>query len=143
MRRVERSAIVTWTPEQMFDLVADVESYPEFLPWCEAASIESQKGNEMLATITIGLHNLNSAFTTRNDLDPGSSMLISLVDGPFRALEGRWAFEPLGDSGCKISLDICFEFAGALREKLFGRVFEVVCSELIDAFVSRARALYD
>jgi len=143
MRRIERSAIVTWQPEQMFDLVADVESYPEFLPWCEAATIDSLQDNDMIASITIGLHNLNTVFTTRNRLDPHSSMTISLADGPFRELEGCWEFRPLGDAGSKISLDIRFEFAGALKEKLFGRVFEVVCNELIVAFVARARSLYD
>ncbi len=143
MRSVERQAIVPYTPAAMYGLVADIERYPDFLPWCEAARIVSRSDDEVVANLTIGLGALRTSFTTANTLDGPQALIMTLVDGPFSFLEGHWRFDALGDSGCKVSLDIEFEFASTTQDLLFGRIFESVCNDLIDAFTLRARSLYD
>ena len=143
MRSVERQAIVPFAPAAMYALVADIEHYPDFLPWCEASRIVSRSEDEVVASLTIGLGALRTSFTTANTLDGPQALIMTLVDGPFSSLEGRWRFDALGDSGCKVSLDIVFEFAGTTQDLLFGRIFESLCNDLIDAFTLRARSLYD
>jgi ribosome-associated toxin RatA of RatAB toxin-antitoxin module len=143
MRAISRSAIVPYTPAAMFDLVADIAAYPVFLAWCEAVSIKESSAQRVVADLTFGLAGLRSTFTTANELDRPGSMTMSLVDGPFSCLDGRWSFEPLGDSGCKISLHVEFEFNSSTHDLLFGRVFESACNDMIDAFTRRARSVYD
>ena len=142
MRGVDRTAMVPYSAAQMYALVDDVELYPEFLPWCAAAALQSRDDNELVASLTIGYGAFNSSFTTRNLLRPPDSMSMQLQDGPFRMLEGRWEFEPLGDSGCEVKLRIEFEFSSTMQDMLFGGTFESICNELIDAFIKRAHALY-
>ncbi len=142
MRIVDRNALVPYSAAQMYALVADVETYPEFLPWCTKAELQSCAETELIASLTIGYGVLNSAFTTRNRLQPPVSMTMELLDGPFRLLEGRWEFEPLDDSGCEVNLRVEFEFASTLQDMLFGGTFETICNELIGAFIKRAHAIY-
>ena len=143
MRSVERSAIVPYSPVAMDELVADIERYPEFLPWCEAACIVSRTDDEVIARLTIGLGTLRTTFTTSNKLAGPQVMIMSLVDGPFRFLEGPWRFDALGDAGCKVLLNIEFEFSSSTQDLLFGRAYELACNDLIGAFTLRARTLYD
>ena len=143
MRSVERHAIVPFAPAAMYELVADIEHYPDFLPWCEAADIVSRADDEVVASLTIGLGALRTSFTTANKLDGPQALIMTLVEGPFSSLEGRWRFDALGDSGCKVSLDIEFEFASTTQELWLWSIFESVCYDLIDAFTSRAQSLYD
>ena len=143
MRSIERHAIVPFAPAAMYELVADIEHYPDFLPWCEAARIVSRSDDEVVAGLTIGLGALRTSFTTANKLDGPQALIMTLVDGPFSSLEGRWRFDALGESGCKVSLDMEFEFASTTQDLLFGRIFESLCNDLIDAFTLRARSLYD
>jgi ribosome-associated toxin RatA of RatAB toxin-antitoxin module len=134
--------MVPYSAEQMYGLVDDVEMYPEFLPWCTGADLQSRKPDELVAGLTIGYSGLNSSFMTRNMLDPPQCMTMELLDGPFSQLRGRWQFHPLGDTGCEVHLHIEFEFSNALKDALFGGVFETICNELIDAFIKRAHELY-
>jgi ribosome-associated toxin RatA of RatAB toxin-antitoxin module len=142
MRVVDRNAMVPYSAAQMYALVDDVELYPEFLPWCTAAALQSRADDELVASLTIGYGAFNSSFTTRNELRPPDSMTMQLQDGPFRQLEGRWEFEPLGDSGCEVKLRIEFEFSSTMQDMLFGGTFESICNDLIDAFITRAHDLY-
>jgi ribosome-associated toxin RatA of RatAB toxin-antitoxin module len=142
IRDVRRSALVTFTPEQMFDLVVDVERYPEFLPWVQAATLHEKSATELLASLEMQRAGRCERFTTRNTFQRPEAMSLSLVEGPFRVLEGRWAFEPIGAAGTRVDLEMRFEFASAVVSLVFGRAFEQSCGTLIDAFVSRARALY-
>ena len=142
MRIVDRSAMVPYSADKMYALVDDVESYPEFLPWCVGASLISRTANEVIASVTIGYGPFNSSFTTCNTLYPPEAMTIHLRDGPFSQLDGRWSFAQLGDSGCEVSLCVEFEFAGAMQDRLLGRAFETICNEMIGAFIKRADALY-
>ena len=143
MRRVDRSALVPYSPEQMYVLVQDVARYPEFLPWCSGAEVHERKDAELSASIKIGFGAFNSSFSTRNLLTPPTAMTMELVDGPFSSLAGRWEFEQLGDTGSEVRLRVEFEFASTAQDALFGSVFEKICNDLIDAFIARARTLYN
>ena len=142
MRIVNRSAMVPYSAERMYALVDDVESYPEFLPWCAGATLISRTATEFIASVTIGYGPVNTSFSTCNTLQPPEAMTMRLRDGPFKQLEGHWSFTPLGDSGCEVKLRVEFEFAGAMQDMLLGRAFETICNEMIGAFTSRADELY-
>lgn len=126
----------------MYALVADIASYPQFLPWCGGTQIISRSEDEIVATITIAYHGLHKTFTTRNLLHKGKMMEIRLVEGPFRHLYGYWLFEPLDANASKISVDLEFEVANRLVSMVLTPVFSGIASELVDAFYQRARTLH-
>jgi ribosome-associated toxin RatA of RatAB toxin-antitoxin module len=139
MREVKRTALIAETPARMYRLVNEIERYPEFLPWCTAARVDSRKDGEVVATLTIKRGPLHAQFTTRNLLDPDQRVLMQFVSGPFRVLEGLWTFTPLGDLGCRVELEMRFEFANRVAGTLFEPLFENTAASLVDAFVKRAR----
>ena len=141
--RIQRSAVVPHTPERMFELVNDVESYPRFLPWCRSASVLDSGEDWVRARIEMAKGALHRSFTTRNRLEYGRSIRIRLEDGPFRRLSGDWSFEPLGNGGCRVSLDLEFEFAGPVFSAMVGPIFNQIASSLVDSFCRRARELYE
>ena len=142
MPRIQRSATVPYSPERMFDLVNDIESYPRFLPWCRSARV-LQKGDGWLrARVDMAKGALHHAFATRNTLERPSRIRVELEDGPFRHLEGDWHFEPAGDGGCRVALDLEFEFAGRFLGALIGPIFNQIASTLVDSFCRRAHDLY-
>ena len=139
IREIRRSALVTFSPEQMFDLVIDVERYPQFLPWVAGAELHQRSDSDLLASMEMQRGGVRERFTTRNEFDRPAWMTMRLVEGPFRLLEGRWTFTPIGTAGTRVELEMRFEFANPLVSMLFGKSFEQSCGQLIDAFVSRAR----
>jgi ribosome-associated toxin RatA of RatAB toxin-antitoxin module len=139
MREVKRSALIAESPDRMYELINDIERYPEFVPWCTAARVESRKEGEIVATLTIKRGPLRAEFTTRNLLEPGKRVLMQFVSGPFRVLEGLWTLTPLGDLGCRVELEMRFEFANRVAGTLFAPLFEDTAASLVDAFVKRAR----
>jgi len=142
MRQVRRSAIVPYPPAAMYELVADVASYPQFLPGCSAASVKARSDEELVGSLTLARGPLNTTFTTRNRLSPPDRMSMELVDGAFRELRGEWHFAALGEQGCRIELDLSFEFANPVKAMVLGPAFEGICNQLVDAFVERARHIY-
>ncbi len=142
VRKVERSAIVPFSPAQMFELVADLERYPEFLDWCVDAKLLSRNEHTLTGRLSLAQGPLKSEFTTRNQLRFPQAMTLELLEGPFSQLEGAWEFLPLGDSGCRMSLILSFEFANLATDLLLGAGFEKTCNRLVDAFVDRAFAVY-
>lgn len=142
MREVRRSALLPYAAEQVYGLVADVERYPEFLPWCTGARILSSAGDEM--TVTLGLSSgiARASFTTRNRLDPGRSVTMSLVDGPFDELEGRWDFTSIRNAGTRADLNVRFATHGMIGALALGPAFETICNQLVDAFARRARQVF-
>lgn len=142
MAHIKRSAEVPYTPRQMFDLVNDVDSYPRFLPWCRSAAVLDKRDDWRRARIEMAKGPLHRSFTTRNEFDPGQRIRIRLEDGPFRKLAGDWHFEETPGGGCRVTLDLEFEFAGLLLQRAFGPVFNQIASTLVDSFCSRARAIY-
>jgi ribosome-associated toxin RatA of RatAB toxin-antitoxin module len=139
MREVKRSALIAESPARMYALINDIDRYPEFVPWCTAARVESRKETEVVATLTIKRGPLRAEFTTRNLLEPGKRVLMQFVSGPFRVLEGLWTLTPLGDLGCRVELEMRFEFANRVAGTLFAPLFEDTAASLVDAFVKRAR----
>jgi ribosome-associated toxin RatA of RatAB toxin-antitoxin module len=149
MRHVHRSAIVPYQAADMFALVADIESYPDFLPWCTRAHVErdaqgsnSDPDRQVTARLDLSQVGLTGYFTTRNRLDPPRSISMQLVEGSFSELEGVWEIESLGDDGCKLALTMQFAFSNPMKEMVLGAVFEKSCGQLVDAFVERARIIY-
>jgi ribosome-associated toxin RatA of RatAB toxin-antitoxin module len=141
MREVKRSALIAESPSRMYLLINDIERYPEFVPGCTAARIESQGAGEVVATLSIKRGPLRAEFTTRNLLEPDKRVLMQFVSGPFRVLEGLWTLTPLGDLGCRVELEMRFEFANRVAGALFEPLFEDTAASLVDAFVKRARDL--
>lgn len=142
MTTISRSALVPYSPAQMFRLVDDIESYPQFLPWCRASRVLSRDIDEVRATIEIAYGALHKSFTTHNRLQQGKMIEIRLVDGPFKRLDGYWRFDELGQDGCKVSLDLDFELAPRLLNLTFGPVFSQIANSMIDAFSKRAEVVY-
>jgi ribosome-associated toxin RatA of RatAB toxin-antitoxin module len=142
IHEVRRSALVTFSPEQMFDLVVDVERYPQFLPWVAGAELHEKTDRDLLASMEMQRAGVRERFTTRNTFERPSMMTLRLVSGPFRLLEGRWSFTPIGDAGTRIELEMRFEFGNPVVSLLFGKAFEQSCNSLIDAFIVRARQLH-
>ena len=142
MKIVDRSAIVTATPAQMFALVDDVPRYPEFLPGCVAARLESTTAHERVAALEIVRGGVRLDFTTRNSVAPPAQILMELVRGPFTRLIGRWRFEPIGEQGSRVAFHVEFEFKNRLLGLALNPVFESVCDKIVDSFVARAREVY-
>ncbi len=142
IREIHRSALVTYTPEQMFDLVVDVERYPQFLPWVVGAEVHEKGETGLLASMEMQRAGVRERFTTRNEMCRPAWMSLRLVNGPFRVLEGRWSFTAIGEAGTRIALEMRFEFSNPVASLLFGKSFEQSCDHLIDAFIARARAAY-
>lgn len=142
MRKVERSALVPYTPAQMFALVEDIERYPQFVPWVASARLVERTATEVIGQLEMERSGFREKFTTRNLLEPPYRMGLKLVDGPFKVLEGRWSFDPLGDRGTKIGLAIQFEFSNPMLSLMLSKTFEKSCAQLVDAFVARAKQVY-
>ena len=142
IREIRRSALVTFSPEQMFDLVIDVERYPQFLPWVAGAELHQRSEHDLLASMSMSRGGVTERFTTRNEFDRPAYMTMQLVEGPFRLLAGRWTFTPIGSAGTRVELEMRFEFASPVISVLFGKSFEQSCGQLIDAFIARARQMH-
>ena len=142
MQRVERSALVSYTPAQMFALVNDIARYPEFLPWCVAARVEDASATERTATLKIARGVLQTEFTTRNELEQDAKIHMRLLHGPFRDLTGEWRFDAIGTRGSRVYFRVDFEFKNRLTATAFNAVFEALCGTIIDAFVLRAQSIY-
>jgi len=142
MPKITRSALVSHTPEQMFELVNDFARYPEFLPWCGAARVLETTETTIVGELSIQKGSIRQSFATKNTLTPPERIDLSLVDGPFKSLSGHWRFEAVGDSACRVSLDLEFEFAGRLIAMAIGAIFSQIAGSLVDAFCDRADQLY-
>ena len=142
MRKVNRSAIVPYSAREMFVLVDDVEAYPEFLPWCNQAEIHNRTEDSVEATLELHKGSVSNKFTTRNTRKEFEEIGLALVGGPFRHLAGGWRFKELGDDGCKVLLELDFEFESRLVDMMFGSFFEDICNSLVDAFTKRAEAVF-
>lgn len=126
----------------MFDLVENIEAYPEFLPWCSGSRILSRKDDIVEAELMISKGGFKKSFATRNKLDYGGRITIALLNGPFSHLEGKWDFMPLREDASKISLDLEFEMSGKLASLAFGAVFNQICNTMVASFTERAKELY-
>ena len=142
MRKVNRSALVPYTAEDMFALVADVEAYPSFLPWCSDVEVHYRQDNVVEATLELHRGRLSRRFRTRNTMTPSERMQLALVGGPFRHLSGGWEFQQLGESGSKVALRLDFEFDSRMLDMMIGAYFEDIRNELVTAFTQRATQVF-
>jgi len=142
MTSISKFALVPYSPAQMFELVEDIESYAEFLPWCKGARVLSRTGDEVRATLELSKGGVEKAFTTCNRIQKNKMIEMRLVEGPFKQLQGYWRFDALGDDGCKVSLDLEFEFASRMLGMVVGPVFNQVANSLVDSFQQRAVDVY-
>lgn len=126
----------------MYALVADVESYPQFLPWCSGVEVHSRSDDIVEASLELQRAGLKKRFRTRNVLTPERSISLQLVGGPFRHLSGGWQFTPLGDVGSKVALELEFEFDNKALDLMMGAFFEDTCNSLVEAFTERAAAVH-
>jgi ribosome-associated toxin RatA of RatAB toxin-antitoxin module len=140
--RVEKSALVSFSAEQMFALVAGVERYKDFLPWCSDSRLIYDDGQELSGEIEVSRAGIRQKFTTCNKYEVGRRMELRLKSGPFKRLDGAWVFTPLREDACKVELTLNFEFSGALIDKAFGKVFHQIAITLVDAFCKRAAEVY-
>jgi ribosome-associated toxin RatA of RatAB toxin-antitoxin module len=147
MRETQHVALIAQPPARLFDLINDIESYPSFVPWCTHAKVLSRSEREIVATIGVRRGPLHSEFTTRNELEPDRRVLMHLLNGPFRMLEGEWLLTPIaqpglsGGEGCRAQLTMKFAFKNPLTAMLFEQKFAETTASLMDAFAGRARAL--
>lgn len=142
MPSISKSALVQYSPENMFEIVNDVDAYPQFLPWCGDAQVLSRTDDEVRASVEIAHSGVRKTFTTLNRLQPGKMIEMQLVDGPFKHLHGYWRFNALGEQGCKVSLDLEYEFSSKLLGMAVGKVFGQIANSLVDSFCKRAEALH-
>ena len=141
MPDIERSALMPYPPAVLYDIVNDVERYPEYLPWCGDTRIHHSDQNSMEAAILMQAVGLNHWFTTRNRLQPGASIEIELVDGPFSRLDGSWRFSPINADGCKIELRLHYEMKHNLAAAIIAPAFTRIANTLVESFCNRARDL--
>ena len=145
MKTVHKSVLIWYSAPEMFTLVTDVARYPEFLPWCDQASVIRSDDTGMEAQIGMSFRGSRQTFTTRNDHVPDREVRMQLLDGPFSQLDGRWNFVPLGDEGeraCKVELVLNYGFDSVTLGKLISPVFDKIAGSLVDAFVKRAEQVY-
>ncbi|MGR6034692.1 MAG: type II toxin-antitoxin system RatA family toxin [Candidatus Nitrosoglobus sp.] len=143
MTILNRSALVPYTPAEMFALVDDIESYPQFLPWCRATQVHSRDKDNVYATIELARGAIHKSFTTHNRLQQDKMIEMRLVEGPFHHLEGLWRFDPIGEAeGCRVSLAMEFEFSNRIIGLALGPIFSEIAATLVDAFCRRARNCY-
>ena len=131
-----------YSTKEMFDLVNDVEAYSQFLPNCSNSKIVSQHDNNMTASLEISKAGIKKWFTTENTFINEDTVLLRLVDGPFKMLKGRWHFQELDAKACKVELELEFEFSSKLVELAFGKIFNDVAKNMVSAFTQRAKQVY-
>jgi ribosome-associated toxin RatA of RatAB toxin-antitoxin module len=126
----------------MFDLVAKVEDYPKFLPWCNGVKIVERTEDNLTASLQINFHGVKQSFTTTNHNQRPTQMKMHLVDGPFKMLEAVWSFKSLRADACKIDFDMQYEFSSVILEQIVGPVFGMIANTMVDSFCKRAEQVY-
>ena len=139
---VNRSALVQFSAQQMFDLVNDIEAYPQYMDGCRSAKILRREGDWLEARLELSKAGVTQSFVTRNHLNAPETMTMKLVEGPFKQLQGCWTFKPLGDNACKVSFDLEFDMQNKILGLAAARLLESVASRQVDSLCARARAIY-
>jgi len=146
--KVQKSALVLYSADLMYELVNRVDAYPEFLPWCGGAQVFEESEDSMVAEIVIDFKGVRQSFKTANELirpidsTPGI-IKLHLVDGPFKSLSGEWRFYGLGGLGSRVEFDLDYEFSSVVLAKLLSPVFDRIAETLVDSFVARAEAVHE
>lgn len=142
MTEISKTAVVPYTPSEMYALVNDIESYPVFLPWCTAAKISNKKDESLIATLSLAMGKIKQSFTTENTMREGSRIDMRLIEGPFKHLTGYWKFNPEDEQSCHIQLHMNYEFKNKIIKYTLGKMFYTVMNTLVESFVQRAQQVY-
>jgi ribosome-associated toxin RatA of RatAB toxin-antitoxin module len=150
MKHVKKSVLLWYSPHEMYALVTDIAAYPQFLPWCARAEVLAQDAQGMTARLWLAYAGVRHAFTTRNVHVPDRSVVVTLVDGPFSALDGTWLFKPLGDDpatgeaprACRIEFELRYAFSSRALEAVVSPVFDRIANTFVDSFVKRAEQVH-
>jgi ribosome-associated toxin RatA of RatAB toxin-antitoxin module len=142
MVTIVRSALVEYSAQHMFDLINDIEAYPQFMTGCVAAEVLVRSDEMVEARLTLGKSGIQQSFVTCNELRPPTLMIMRFVEGPFSSFDGRWQFQALSDTACKVSLDLEFEFSNPILGMTVGQWFEQVAGQQVDALCRRAEEVY-
>lgn len=142
MPHIAETRILPYTPEQMFDLVADVRRYAEFLPWVVATRVKSDSETEMVADMMVGFNALREKFSSRVRKDRPRTLTVEYLDGPMKSLNNSWTFAPEGEGGCRIEFVVDFSFRNAIFERLAGAYLDRAFRKMVGAFEARADRLY-
>ena len=142
MALVEKSVLVGYSTKQMFDLVDQIENYPQFLPWCGGTNVKIREEALVVATIHIDYLHLKQSFTTKNTQQTPNRIQMQLQEGPFQQLDGLWRFTELSAEACKVDLRLHYEFSSKLVESIVNPVFSLIAGTLVEAFVARAEKIY-
>lgn len=142
MKKVTASALVPFSAQQMFELVNDIEAYPQFMPGCVGARILERGINWLEAELHLSQSGFQQTFITRNQLNPPTSIEMHLVEGPFSRLDGFWHFKSLGDIGCKVEFELSFELKNRLLQMTLSGRFAAISQQQVDAICTRAKAIY-
>jgi ribosome-associated toxin RatA of RatAB toxin-antitoxin module len=141
MSVVEKTALIKVPASMLYEVVNNVDAYPEFLPWCKSARLLSRTKDELCGEIEVSKAGVTQSFSTCNLLFPCHRIEIRLKKGPFRKLEGAWEFTELSIDACKVRLSLEFDFSNALMRGAFGVIFGQIANSLVDAFCKRANEL--
>ena len=139
---INRSALLPFSAAQMYDLVCDIQSYPQFLKWCESSVILERSVDHVLAELKVSYARLDLSFSTNNTLIENKSVCMALHKGPFKNMSGQWKFESLTEQACRVSLQMDFAFANPVSQKLVGKVFQSLINEQLSSFERRAHQIY-
>ncbi|MBX3628542.1 MAG: type II toxin-antitoxin system RatA family toxin [Nitrosomonas sp.] len=142
MAEIEKTVLVPYSAEKMFNLVDDVAEYPEFLPWCGGTTVIHLSESVTHATVNINYHHVKHSFSTENKRTPPVLIEMTLLNGPFEHLDGHWRFIPLSDDACKIEFRLHYTFSHKILEKLVGPVFHMIANSFVESFIERADAIY-
>lgn len=142
MTHVQRSALLPYSVTQMYQLVNDVDSYPEFIPWCVKCEVQNENESEKQATMHFASRGIKTSVTTKNELTENEKITMHLVEGPFKHLVGDWQFHNIDNNACRVELDMQFTFSNRLYEATLGPIFNQVANKLVSTFAQRAEELY-
>jgi ribosome-associated toxin RatA of RatAB toxin-antitoxin module len=142
LTEIHKKTVVPYTADEMYALVNDIEAYPTFLPWCTNAQVLNTNDYHLTASIALKAGKIKQAFTTENTMQPGRSIKMQLVKGPFKYLNGHWQFDPDNANSSTISLDMDFEFKNKLLKLALSSTFNKIMGSLVMSFIKRAQAVY-
>ena len=142
INQIKRSALIAYSPDHMFDLVNDVERYPEFLDGCVSTRLLEKTEHHVIAKMHLKKAGIEIGFTTKNTIIRPSKIIITLVDGPFKSFEGEWIFKEIGTDNCKLSLDLSFQLNNSMARFAASKLMTLVANDLVRVICYRAEKLY-
>lgn len=143
MPKFNDQMILPYSPQQMYALVADVGSYDQFLPWVVGTRLFNRKENQFDADLIVGFKMFKERFTSRVKLTPNEKVYVDYIKGPMKYLYNDWVFEPHGEGGSKVTFTVDFEFKSMIFQKVAGLFFEEATQKMMQAFIDRAKQVYN